>query len=198
MKRCISLLIAATALAAPAGAAVADFETQPAFRCDLFLSPLSDGGLTFEYGFSVCFYSPASPADFPTPPSSTVAGFGASDVTVTKTGGGVFDLISVDLAFGPFDHDGLSSDTTTVTGVLSGGGTVSSVLTIDYGFDTYTFNWTGLTSVVFGELEATSEYLAFDNLVYDGGAVPAPAALALFGFGVLGLASVRQSDCRFL
>lgn len=181
-------------LAMPASAAVVTFESQAAFRCDF--TNQSDGGLDFAHNFAACFYSPSSPADFPTAPLSTVMGIGFSDITVTKTGGGVFSLQSVDLAFGPFNHNSLTSDTTLVTGFLQGGGTVSSLLTIDYSFDTYVLDWSNLTSVVFGELQNSSEYLAFDNVAFDidNNQVPEPTSLALLGLGLVGLASMRRKQ----
>lgn len=192
----IALAVAGAALSSTAAqATVANFETQPAFRCDVGTTN-TDNGLTFTYAFAMCFYSPSSPADFPTPLASTVMASGYGPTTITKTSGDPFDLSSVDLAFGPFGHGWLPSDITTVTGFIHGGGTVTADLTVDYSFDTYTLNWSNLDSVVFGQLHGASEYLAFDNVVYDGDsappAVPEPATLALFGAGLLGVSRLKR------
>ena len=178
---------AALSFTGTANAAVANFEGQAAFRCDFAAE--HDGGLTFTNSFAFCFYSPASPADFPTAPPSTVLGSGFSDTNIVTDNASTFNLDSVDLAFGPFNHNGATSDTTLVTGFLFGGGTISTTLTVGYAFQTYNFaGWNNLTSVTFGQLAANSEYLAFDNVTYNSGAIPEPATwgLMLVGFGGLG------------
>lgn len=185
--------LAAGLTAQPAAAAVADFETKAPFYCE-FINQ-TDGGLAFAHDFAACYYGPDQPADFPTAPPSVVMGIGFSDITITTVGGAPFDLVSMDLAFGPFSHGGLNSDVTTVTGFFSGGGSVSVDLTIDYSFDTYNFGWTGLSSVVVGELQGASEYIAFDNIVYDStGGVPEAStwALMIAGFGLVGAAARRR------
>lgn len=185
------LLLSATA----ASAAVVTFEDKQAFFCNESGSN-SSGGLNYTIGFADCYYSPANPADFPTPPPSTVMASGYGDTVFTRPGGAVFSLNKVDLAFGPFNHNGLPSDTTTVTGTLQGGGTVSTVLDVGYGFRTYQLNWTGLTSVTFGQLANASEYLAFDNIVYNGVPEPASWMLLLGGFGLAGTVMRRRGGRR--
>ncbi len=188
-------LAAFTAFASPALAATVDFEDQAAFRCDF--SGSSSGGLSYSNSFAFCYYSPSNPADFPTPITSTVMASGYSDTTFNTTSGGAFNLGSVDLAFGPFNHGGLTSDTTFVTGNLVGGGTLTTTLTVGYGFQTYNLNWSNLSSVTFSALQGGSEYLAFDNLTYSAaGAVPEPAtwALMILGFGAVGGAMRRRQS----
>jgi hypothetical protein len=187
-------LVGALAICSSSSAAVANFESQAAFRCDVGNPTEHDGGLTFSTTFAACFYSVANPADFPTTPTSTVMATGFGATTVTLTNGGTFSLQTVDLAFGPFNHNNLQSDTTLVTGNQLGGGQVSALLNVDYSFDTYTLNWSNLTSVVFSELQAGSEYLAFDNVVYDSqnGNVPEPESLALFSLALAGLGLTRR------
>jgi PEP-CTERM motif len=186
-------MVALLAVAAGgAQAALVDFEGKAAFSCDLSGTG-SDSGMKYDYGFAVCYYSPAGPADFPTAPPSTVMATGFSDTTFSLAAGGAFDLLTVDLAFGPFDHGGLTSDTTEVIGTLVGGGTVSTVLTVDYSFDTYTLGWTGLRSVVFKQMVGDSDYLAFDNMAYAGaGVVPEPTSIALVLAGLAAVAVKRR------
>lgn len=189
--RQIKLIIAALFVFSPFAAnatTVVDFETKTPFFCEF--EDQTDGGLSFQHDFAACFYGPSPDnADFPTEPTSVVMGIGFSDILVTEEFGGIFDLISADLAFGPFRHDGLLFDETLVTGFLSGGGTVQTLLTVGYEFETYVFNWTDLIAVEFGELVNASEYLAFDNIVYN---VPEPATLALLGLGIAGIGLVRR------
>lgn len=188
-----ALTSALVAVSAPASAAIVDFEDKTAFSCNGSGSD-SSGGLSYSYGFYVCYYSPTNPADFPTAPASTVMASGYYPTTFSALGGGTFSLQSVDLGFGPFQHGGLTADTTTVTGNLFGGGTVSTTLNVTQAFSTHALNWSNLVSVSFGALNTSSEYLAFDNIVYNTG-VPEPAAWAMMlaGFGLVGSAMRRRS-----
>jgi PEP-CTERM motif len=173
-----------------ASATVVDFEEKLPFYCNSGSG--SSAGLNYSGGFADCYYSPTEQADFPTTLTSTVMASGYGTTLFTRTGGGVFSLASADLAFGPFNHNGLESDTTEVIGTFFGGGTVSTVLNVGYGFQTYQFAWNNLVSVSFGELASASEYLAFDNIVYN--AVPEPASwvMLMAGFGLAGAALRRR------
>ncbi|KTE18856.1 hypothetical protein ATE67_17370 [Sphingopyxis sp. H050] len=195
MRR-IGLFLGALALSIPAtaNAATVTFEDQAAFRCDLSGSGAS-GGMSYSYGFAACYYSPSNPADFPTPITSTVMASGYGATSFALTGGGIFSLSTLDLAFGPFNHSGLASDTTLVTGTLSDGGTLTTTLTVGRGFQNYALNWGNLTSISFGQLQSSSEYLAFDNINYSTeGAVPEPGtwAMMIVGFGAIGAAARRR------
>lgn len=195
MRR-IGLFLGALALAVPsaASAATVTFEDQAAFRCDS-AGTGSSGGMSYSYGFAACYYSPTNPADFPSSLTSTVMASGYSDTNFALTGGGVFSLSTLDLAFGPFNHGGSRSDTTLVTGTLAGGGALTTTLTVGPQFQTYTLNWANLTSINFGELQNNSEYLAFDNINYStAAAVPEPGtwALMILGFGAIGGAARRR------
>lgn len=192
----LALAAAGVALATlPAQAAVVDFENESTFRCD-YQTPSTGGGMKYVTDSYACYYSPSNPADFPTRLGSTVMASGYGNAYFKSLTGEVFSLNTVDFAFGPFQHSGLTTDTATITGFLAGGGTVSKVIEVGYGFQTYSFNWTGLESIQFGQL-ANSEYLAFDNIAYNAGnsGVPEPAAWALMlaGFGLVG-ASMRRRE----
>lgn len=195
MKKFIfALATAGAALAAlPAQAAVVDFEDQAAFRCDF--TPGTSGAFKFSNSFALCYYSAANPADFPTPITSTVMASGYTPTVFSMISGDTFSLNSVDLAFGPFRHGGLESDDTLVTALLGDGTSISTTLTVGYGFKTYNLGWNNVKQLTFGTLQKSSEYLAFDNLVYNAGnaGVPEPAswALMLAGFGLVG-ASMRR------
>lgn len=197
----VALALGALMLAVPSAsnAATVTFEDQPAFQCN-FGGSNASGGMTYTYGNAVCYYSNTDPADFPSPLTSTVMATGYTDTTFSLTDGGVFSLSSIDLAFGPFGHGGLPTDTTIVTGMLAGGGTLTTTLTVGFPFQSYSFNWDNLTSVTFGQL-SRSEYLAFDNLTYSAtatAAVPEPGtwALMIMGFAAASAAMRRRRTGR--
>lgn len=170
-------------------ASVVTFEEKTAFSC--VYGTQSSGGLNFSYpGGAACYYSPSARADFPSMPSSTVMGFGYSDITISKTDGGVFTLNSVDLGFGPWDHG--VSDITRVTGYLQGGGTISKELTVGLAFKTFQLEWSNLDRVVFSKLVNTGQYLAFDNIRFNESQVPEPTTVTLFGIAAAGLALGRR------
>lgn len=193
-------LAAGLGMAAPASASMVTFNDVSSFSCDVG-APVTHQGMTFDMSWYRCYYSPADSADFPTPLTSTTMATGYVDTFFSTEDGGDFDLLSMQLAFGPFDHEGLTSDTTILTGYLSGGGTVTTTLTVGYGFQTYNLGWHGLTGVNVSPLQANgddAQYLAFDNIHYfepsnpnagGGDGVPEPAvwAMLLLGFATSGL-----------
>jgi len=199
-------LAAAAALgaASSADAGVVTFNEVASFGCDVNVTA-SHGGMTFGTNWYACTYAPGDSADFPTPISSTVFAVGFGDLLLTADDSSPFSLDSVDLAYGPFDHQGAASDTTTVTGFLAGGGTVSTVLDVRFGFQRFHFGpqWTNLASVNFGQLAQTSEYLAFDNIAYNGGVppaldarVPEPATWGLMILGFAGAGAMLRNTRR--
>lgn len=184
----VALAAAGFAATALASTHTVGFEDQAAFTCSQPAQTLHDGGLSFGQDFYACYYSPAHPGDFPYTPSSTVMGSGGTQTTVSEDDGSVFDLIALDLAAGPFTPPG---DTTFVTGFLHGGGSVTTTLTLNTPFTTYNLGWTGLDSVIFSGPQQSQQYVAFDNIVFNGTgfdtnrAVPEPAEWALMLGGLL-------------
>lgn len=178
--RILALVVALAGVSAPVTAQVANFESKPAFSCDNAPSQ-TDGGLTFSHNFFACFYSPTDPADWPFTPSSTVMGIGFSPITMTRADNSAFSFLSADLSAGVFSTPG----SILVTGFLNGGGTVTQNIDLIYGFQTYNFNWSNLSSVEFSELPSTG-YIGFDNVAYGpANVVPEPATFALMVPGLL-------------
>ena len=119
-----------------------------------------------------------------------------SDIVLTWTGGGPFDLLSIDLARN-FAFD--TAPTVTFTGTLAGGGTVSETFTVtldppERDFQTFTFTpeFTGLTQVswsqpAFPPPQGQGLHQFTDiTLQAPSAPVPEPSGLVLAGIAALG------------
>jgi uncharacterized repeat protein (TIGR02543 family) len=86
-----------------------------------------------------------------------------SRITLTKTGGGSFNLTSLKYASDPWG--GLAD--ATITGTLAAGGTITaSISSASTTLQTATLNWTGVTSVVIDfAAGSTSNYGMLDDIV---------------------------------
>jgi hypothetical protein len=101
--------------------------------------------------------------------------------TLSKIGGGQFNLASIDLANLNF----AGADSATFTGLKNG----QTVATQTVNFDSFqhltTEALTGFTGVDAVQFVQNTPFFQFDNLVVDDAvAVPEPASLALFGVGL--------------
>lgn len=107
--------------------------------------------------------------------------------TLTMTGGGTFDLLSIDLAALRPNND--PGGTVSFTGVKADNSTVTQdvVMSAAPGWETFSFGSTfsGLTSVHWAQL---APFHQFDNITLaTGSVVPAPGAamLVLIGLGMI-------------
>ena len=106
-------------------------------------------------------------------------------LVVTRTAGGKFDLVSLQLA----EADNSILGAAVTFSYTNDSGTVSQTLTIPgaAGLHTFVLNLPGLTSFSLGEVD-----YQLDNVVYDLPAIPEPGAFALMAAGLLGLGALRR------
>lgn len=187
----VLLTAAAGALVAavPANAAVVDFEGYGAV--DLAFNPgtISYQGLDFtgNTGFAYVWDggSPNSNGS-----NNLILGFSPSDsIVITKTGGGLFNLSSLDLAISWYS--GSSNANVLVNG---------NPLGITNSLTNYSLGLNNVSSVTITGLDTSDGYWTADNIVYSAAAVPEPStwAMMLVGFGMVGfgLRSRRKQSVR--
>jgi len=179
-----------------ANAGIIDFEGLPqSAACGSPFTSLSASGFNFTTGHShICN------------PTRTDLAFNGTDwfahdsnstITMTEASNSLFDFNGFDLAEIFINQ---SSLTLTVTGFLSGGGTVSQLYTTDgindgggalADFQTFSLNssFSNLTSVTFsGALN-----YGLDNLIVNESVpVPEPTSLALLALGLAGIGYARK------
>lgn len=146
-----------------------------------FGQSFSDMGLTFTNNGSYMYvWGPTGPNNNGTN-SLIFAGFDAADfLTITKTGGGTFDLYSLDMTISFYNTN--ASENIFVNG---------NPITLVQGIQNYTLNLLGVTQVVITSLPGMGYWLA-DN-INTNVAAPLPGTLLLLGSGLLGIAGLRMS-----
>ena len=144
-------------------------------------SQFSDQGLTFTSNGTYMYVWDGSSPNGNGTNANIFAGFNSGDnEVITKTGGGTFNLDSLDMAISWYDAN--PSETITVNG---------APLTITDTLTTYNLNLNGVTSVTITGVPSNSGYWLADNI---SAGVPEPAtwAVMLVGFGGLGVSMRRQ------
>jgi hypothetical protein len=144
----------------------------------------SDQGLTFtNFGTYMYVWGPAiSPNPNGNGTNSLIfAGYGANDyLTITKTGGGTFDLYSLDMALSWYNTS--VSETILVNG---------SPITLIQGLQNYVLNLLGVTQVTITGVPSMTGYWLADN-INTNVAAPLPGGLLLLGSGLVGLIGLRR------
>jgi len=190
--RIVALVSALVGVGAPLRGQVADFDSKIPFFCD-FGSSVSDEGMKFAHTGFACFFSASEPADWVgviTPSQQTIMGIGDSEITMTLDDGSPFSFVSADFSAGT---DGTTPGTILVTGFRALGDPLFQNIVLGFGFETWNFNWSNLTSVVFSEIEPNT-YLGFDNVRFSTNVVPEPATAALMlpGIALAGFLARRR------
>ena len=182
MKTALTLLAVAL-LVSVAGATTVDFDSYtPLDACS---SSISTGGLDFNgtvscNGSYLYVWDGGSPNGNGTP-ALIFAGFGSgATMTMSLTGGGVFNLASVDMVISWYDPN-------TAETILVNGNPLNLTTTLT----TFNLNLNGVSSVVFSDLPSGAGYWLMDNVVYNN--TPEPGTIALLGSGMLaGIGFLRR------
>lgn len=217
MQRAICTLIGVIALSSQSafGAIVnVDFESQPYLN---FFSSVSDSGFNFTsldpdnspYAIAIAdpdFFGPIGPDN------GSQRYLFSNDanhvISVQHAGGAAFSLLSFDFAEA---HQGITvfwATTITVTGFLSGGGTVTATAIPDFvhdgpggvaDFQTLVLpaSFTNLVEVQFAGAGALDlNFYNLDNLKIETAPaeVPEPASLVLLSLGGIGLVAARRKQ----
>ncbi len=113
------------------------------------------------------------------------------NLTLTRSDGGPFSILRFDATDVYIDSNFIPNLVFEVTGALAGGGAVSTRFTTDrdFAFETFEFDasWSNLSSVTF----VGNTHGAYDNIVVSA-PVPVPAAVWLFGSGLIGLLGIAR------
>ncbi len=193
-----SAFAALAAFSTPAAAAVVTFDATATEGTSMTGdgATYSEGGLTFtssasgpggSHRLSHWGEDNANNAD---PGGATLFQlFAGAFLTITRTGGGAFSLMSFDVA----DLFNVGSAGPIVYSWVDGGGAHENVFNLDndVGLQTLTLNLSGVTSFT---MQQAAPYVQIDNVTFEAAAVPEPGAWALMilGFGVAGAALRRR------
>jgi hypothetical protein len=198
------LAVAALALVASPVAAQTvtfdEFTTSDSFQTTAF--PFDSNGLHFSdpglHGSSAALFWGSGSAFNADPGGATLTHNYSNSITVTRTGGGTFNLVSFDLA-DLFNYQFGSSGSVNVS-FVDALGTSTDVFNLDTmaGLQTFNVNRDDLLSFTFGGPGATGT-AQIDNIVYTTAAapsVPEPAtwAMMLLGLGAAGAFMRRSSS----
>lgn len=190
IKPLLNLLsISLLAVTIPANAAVIDFEVlEHNHYLDLLNSPYNEDGYVIENLTNATNAFEVLGTDHPNFQDSTrlYNRFVDGVTSLEKQDGTAFNLFSIDLAELNGNVTPPPDLLVTFEGLLSGGGTVTQTFQLDgiaFGAETFLFTgFNNLSSVTWTQAEPSHQ---FDNIVVS--AIPVPAAIWLFGSGLLGL-----------
>lgn len=184
-----------TLAASTSHATLIDFETA---TTDIFTTVQTHQGFDWDFTAAGWFVGPQDTAYCPdctsNGTSKLVAAGDSGDtsrVIMTESGGGAFDIFSLDGATANVNE----INQLLIEGTLMGGGLVSALLDIDGTFDSYAIaGFTNLVSVSFSSYNSGSYNFggfSIDNINLTG-SVPEPGILSLLSMGLLSLGLTRR------
>lgn len=187
--------IVSLATASPAAAAVITFNELTSSGLT-FVNPVSSGGFTFAGDQNdtnqLGVWAQNDSFNMDIGGAAIFHNYQGTITTVTKDGGGVFDLFSIDLA-DVYNNGTGGNVELTFTDLI---GTTSQIVSLDQlvGGQTFVFNRSALSSFTMRGVTTQGQWLQFDNVAVDVGAVPEPATwiMMLMGFAAVGGAMRRQ------
>ena len=203
-----ALVAAGLSVAAPASAAVVDFQNLPVGSCSFIGGSAASGGFTFTaaVGGNSIFSCDAGVLAQNTS-RAIVSANGLGTITFAPTAGGTFALNAFDAGSRTADFELNQSSNQSATGILveglSGANVIASTSFTFNGFSFSTFTlsnaFSGLTSArITPTGPNVSREFVLDNVrvneAFAGGAVPEPAtwAMLFLGFGGLGYTMRRK------
>lgn len=184
MKKLALAFLLATLGTFDAEAATVRFEgyASPGCLCLFFNTPYNEAGLTlFSPDTAAIVSSTAGPPLNNTNGTDVYAWATTTTSFLTATSGLPFTLNSLDAANLVANGNTASL---VVQAHLTGGGTVSEILTVTDVWTTFLFTFGSVTSVDFFQGAGPDNIFALDNI---NATVPVPAALPLFATGLAGL-----------
>lgn len=188
----LSGCVVSLAAASPAAAAVITFNELTTSSMTS-VNPVNSGGFIFAGNQGdanqLGVWSENDPANMDQGGAAIFPNFGGTITTVTKLGGGVFDLFSLDLA--DVYNNGTSGNVElTFTDFI---GTTSQLVTLDQivGGQTFMFNRSALSSFTMKGITTEGRWLQFDNVAVDVAAIPERATWMMMGFSLID-ATVRH------
>jgi len=181
-----------------------DFESVPAGGCLNIGDSFTTQGFDFSTEGSNFFSCNSTRSDLPSNETNYVGSESPSITTMAATDGATFSLISIDLAELFVGREGY--DDVRIDGILLGGGTATSMFTLDgvndgpggeADFETFLLSggFSNLTSIVLTATDSSNPRFSFDNIVVDTmmtTSVPEPGTLALLGVGLAGIGFARK------